>query len=247
MNAIERVQDPQSLLRAALAAHRDQPAGTILSLDAGRMPFGVADAWQREWQDRRRDQPDAARDLLLHVEHDPVFTITRRANPEHVLWDANERTHRGVTLEDVDRGGDVTFHGPGQLVVWPLLDLREHRVGTAAYMHRLEGIVVDLLASRGIPGAAPSAEMPGVWIDGAKICAIGVRVSRGLTRHGLALNHTVDLEWFTGIVPCGLPLPVTSIAERRPDDLPSREQLLGGFDDAFARHFSRPVHRVSWR
>ncbi|MGE0433773.1 MAG: lipoyl(octanoyl) transferase LipB [Planctomycetota bacterium] len=239
-----------------LAAHRTLPRDTIMSADAGRMSYSQADALQTAWQAARRDDATAARDLILHVEHDPVVTITRRADRAHLLWDADERARRGLSLADTDRGGDVTFHGPGQLVVWPLLDLRANRIGTAAYMHRLEAVVIDVLTGLGLAGAYADREMPGVWlpaasragstggaVPAAKVCAIGVRVSRGLTRHGVALNHTIDLSWFDAIVPCGLPLPVTSVAERLGTDgaVPSRDDMIAMIDRAMARAFGRYV------
>jgi lipoic acid synthetase len=146
-------------------------------------------------------------DHLLLVEHPHVYTTGVRARPEHLLVDP---ATVGAELARADRGGDVTYHGPGQLVGYPVLDWPPGRGSTPAYVHALEQVVIDALARLGLPGCGRLEGYPGVWVDPEgpsprKICAVGVRVSRGRTMHGFALNVSPDLGMFGHIVPCGIP------------------------------------------
>ena len=157
-------------------------------------------------------------DHLLLLEHPHVFTLGVRARREHVLVDA---TSVGAELEEADRGGDVTYHGPGQLVGYPILTVARRPntlPDTAAYVHSVEQLLIDVLADLDLPGAARLDGYPGVWLDadGArprKIAAVGVRLTRGRSMHGFALNVNPDLSFFDHIVPCGIPdKAVTSLA-----------------------------------
>lgn len=146
-------------------------------------------------------------DELWFVEHPPVFTLGLAAKPEHVL-DAGP-----IPVVRIDRGGQVTWHGPGQLVAYVLLDLRRAGVGVKELVRRLEQSVIDLLAGYGIRGER-RAGMPGVYVAGAKIAAVGLRVSRGCSFHGIALNVDADLSAFARINPCGYPgLAATRLAD----------------------------------
>lgn len=147
---------------------------------------------QRYTDSRDDDTPDA----LWLVEHEPVFTLGQAGRREHVL-DVGD-----IPLLQVDRGGQVTYHGPGQLVAYPLLDLRRRRIGVRDYVHRIEQAVIDTLDHWNI-GAARRDGAPGVYVDGAKVAALGIRVRRGCTFHGLALNVDMDLAPFDRIDPCG--------------------------------------------
>ena len=159
-----------------------------------------------------RDE-DTADELWL-VEHDPVFTLGQAGRWEHVLAPGT------IPVLAVDRGGQVTYHGPGQLVAYPLLDLRRARLGIRELVERIEQAVIDTLATWSIAGARrPGA--PGIYVDGAKVMALGLRVRRGCTFHGLAFNIAMDLEPFARINPCGFQgLQVTSVL-----DLGGPEQL----------------------
>ena len=156
-----------------------------------------------------------AGDWLLLLEHDHVYTMGVRARPEHVLIDP---ASVGAELVKADRGGDVTYHGPGQLTGYPILTVPMGPGATPAYVHGIEQLVIDTLADLGLAGTGRVPGLPGVWVDpdGAaprKICAIGVRLSRGRSMHGFALNVAPDLAYFDHIVPCGLVgRPVTSLA-----------------------------------
>lgn len=154
---------------------------------------------------------------VLLVEHDPVITVSRRAKaPAHVLASPAVLERAGVALETTNRGGDVTYHGPGQLVVYPILDLSRLGLGLHEYMRLLEQAVIDTLAAFGVAGRRDETAT-GVWVgEGgglAKVAAMGVHVRRWVSMHGLALNVTTDLSHFGLIVPCGLVgRPVTSLA-----------------------------------
>ncbi len=178
------------------------PEDPVLAVHAGNVPYEVAWGWQRELAGRRAD--DEVGDVLLTLEHPPVFTLGRSADPSHVLWDEAERASRGVELHEVDRGGDVTYHGPGQLVGYPILKLAGIR-NVVGYVRALEEICVRLAADLGVE-AAPVEGYPGVWVGDDKLVAIGARVNaRGVTSHGFAINVDTDLAAFSGIVPCGIP------------------------------------------
>ena len=139
---------------------------------------------------------EATPDELWLVEHDPVFTLGQAGKPEHVLLPGD------IPVLHVDRGGQVTYHGPGQLVAYPLVDLRRLRIGVRDYVCRIEQAVIDTLADWNIEGRRRDGA-PGVYVDGAKVAALGIRVRRGCTFHGLAFNIGMDLEPFSRINPCG--------------------------------------------
>lgn len=146
-------------------------------------------------------------EYLLMVEHPAVITLGRHAKESNVLFDEKELSRRGVELFHIERGGDVTYHGPGQLVVYPLLDLERHHLGVKDYVDLLEEAVIRTISDFGIKGERV-AGASGVWIDAAssrerKICALGVKCSRYITMHGLALNVNTDLDGFRLINPCG--------------------------------------------
>jgi lipoate-protein ligase B len=181
----------------------------------GRIDYLDALAWQHEAAEALRAQRGPERLALL--EHPPVYTVGARGGREHVLVEADVLASRGARVLDVDRGGDVTFHGPGQLVVYPILDLRARRMHAGDYVRALEECAITSLARFSVEAGRETGR-PGVWVPTAegmaKIAAVGVRIDRGITRHGLALNVNVDLEWFEAIVPCGLEgARVTSMAE----------------------------------
>lgn len=142
-------------------------------------------------------------EVLVFVEHPPVYTFGRRMRPEHLLVDPATLRDRGAEVIESDRGGDITFHGPGQIVCYPILDLKQRELGPSAYVRNLEETVIRALASLGIASEREPGR-PGVWIEGRKIAAIGVRLRGGVTTHGFAVNVNTDLSWFDAIVPCGL-------------------------------------------
>ncbi len=193
------------------------------------------DAWlmQRRMAEQVRDGADAA---LILLEHPPTYTLGVRGKSEHILATQEVLRSRGIEVHRTDRGGDVTFHGPGQIVGYPIINIRSYGFGPAWYVRTLEAMLIDALARFGIT-ATRSARNPGVWVGDAKIAAIGVRVSRGVTTHGFALNVNTDLSYFRHIVPCGLAdAGVTSM-----QDLTAATFDIVEVQDevaiAFARHF----------
>ncbi len=197
----------------------------------GRIDYLDALAWQHASSEALRTHRGPER--LAILEHPPVYTVGARGGREHVLVDAGVLASRGARVLDVDRGGDVTFHGPGQLVVYPVLDLRVRGLHAGDYVRALEACAIATLVRFGIEGVRVPGR-PGVWVEDAKIAAVGVRIDRGISRHGLALNVDVDLEWFDAIVPCGLKgARVTSMAELR-----QASQGVEAVGDAFASAFA---------
>jgi lipoyl(octanoyl) transferase len=151
-------------------------------------------------------------DQLLFVEHPHTITVGRNGHLENLLAGEDVIARTGIQLYHTDRGGDVTYHGPGQLVGYPILDLREWKRDVEQYVRAIEAAIIGALGDFGI-AAGREAGMTGVWVDGRKIAAIGVHLSRWVTSHGFALNVNTDLNYFRYIVPCGLHQPVTSMAE----------------------------------
>jgi lipoate-protein ligase B len=175
--------------------------GLLTLLELGLVPYGPSHRLQQELVERRRT--DQVGDLALVLEHTPVLTLGRRADPVHVLVSQEDLAQRGVEVYRVERGGDVTYHGPGQLVVYPILRLRDHGLGPSDYMHLLEKVIIATLADYGIE-AGRRDKLIGVWVGDNKIAALGVRVKRGITMHGLALNVAPNMDHWSLIVPCGI-------------------------------------------
>jgi lipoate-protein ligase B len=200
----------------------------ILTEDLGRLSYDAAyqiqcDRHQQVLAWRDTDAPTLG--VILAVEHHPVITVSRRAAASsHVLASPATLDRAGVTLRETDRGGDVTYHGPGQAVLYPILDLNRLRLGLHDYMRLLEQSVIDACATWGVRGER-EAGATGVWVNGEKLCAFGVRVRRWISTHGLALNVNPDLGHFGLIVPCGLAgRSVTSLRRLMGNNHPSMAQ-----------------------
>lgn len=166
----------------------------------GRVPYGVAYEAMHELAGRRA--AGEIPDVLTLLEHPPVFTAGRRSDPAHLVLSERDIERSGAELHFVDRGGSVTFHGPGQLVGYPTIDLRPAQ-DVIRYLRMLEEVIIRACGDLGVD-AGRSEGYTGVWAGDRKVCAIGVKVSRGVTLHGFALNCTTELSWFGAIVPCGL-------------------------------------------
>jgi lipoyl(octanoyl) transferase len=176
--------------------------------DLGAMSYAEALTIQKELEAQRKrgEIPDH----LLIVEHPHVITLGRNGHLDNLLASPEVLARTGISFHHSDRGGDITYHGPGQIVGYPIFDLREWKRDVVAYVRAIEQAIVDTLDDFDIP----SDRVPGctgVWVDGKKVAAIGVHISRWITTHGFALNHTTDLSYFQYIVPCGLTKPVTSM------------------------------------
>lgn len=155
-------------------------------------------------------------DVVFFVEHRPVYTLGRHGDPSHLLLSRELLESKGIEFAEIGRGGDITYHGPGQLTVYPIIDLMKHKLGVKSYVNLLEQAVIDTIAQYGITGERIEG-CTGVWIGKGtprerKICAIGIRCSRHVSMHGFALNVGPNLDNFQGIVPCGLSQGVTSIS-----------------------------------
>jgi lipoyl(octanoyl) transferase len=200
--------------------------------DLGRTGYAAAFALQRELVDRRKQ--GAIPDQLLIVEHPHVITMGRNGRRENMLASEELLARAGVQFHVTDRGGDVTYHGPGQIVGYPILDLREWKRDVVAYVRGIEQAIIDALAGFGIQaGRIPG--LTGVWVEEAKIAAIGVHISRWVTSHGFALNVDTDLSYFQYIVPCGLSKPVTSM--RQLGSRASRAEVVRALISGFGRQF----------
>jgi lipoyl(octanoyl) transferase len=178
--------------------------------DLGRLEYGQAFELQRSLVEKR--QHGLIPDQLLIVEHPHVITLGRSGRIENLLASEDVLRRAGVSFHHTDRGGDITYHGPGQVVGYPILDLREWKRDVTAYVRAIEQVLIDALAEFGISGGR-IAGLTGVWVEQKKVAAIGVHIGRWVTSHGFALNLTTDLSCFGYIVPCGLSKPVTSMAE----------------------------------
>ena len=177
--------------------------------ELGRTDYGQALELQRQLIARR--QQGLIPDQLLLLEHPHVITLGRNGKAANLLASDEVLSRAGIAFYPTDRGGDVTYHGPGQLVGYPIIDLREWQRDVGAYVRAVEQTIIDTLADYGI-SADRIPKLTGVWVDDRKIAAIGVHISRWVTSHGFALNVSTDLSYFQYIVPCGLTKPVTSMA-----------------------------------
>jgi len=165
-------------------------------------------------------------DTILTVEHNPVFTIGRSGSAKNILVPEQVLKNAGISVHRIERGGDITYHGSGQLVVYPIVDLRKHGRDLKRYVSNLEQAVINFLEKVGVE-ARRRAGFPGVWVDSRKIASVGVYVKHWVTRHGLALNVDIDKAHFSMINPCGLDIEVVSLADLV-SECPSMEEVATG-------------------
>jgi len=204
--------------------------------DLGHLSYACAFDVQRDLVERRKrgEIPDQ----LLIVEHPHVVTMGRNGHMENILASPDILERAGIELHHTDRGGDATYHGPGQIVGYPILDLREWQRDVLAYVRALERVLIEALSRFGIASERVQGAT-GVWVKGAKVAAIGVHISRWVTSHGFALNLDTDLDYFKYIVPCGLAQPVTSM--RALGCTAGRQEVIAEISGAFARAFGREI------
>ncbi|AGY58847.1 lipoyl(octanoyl) transferase LipB [Gloeobacter kilaueensis] len=213
-----------------ISAQRDKSECVLLQL--GRVDYQTALTWQKQLLAGRSAEREQL-DVLMLLEHPPVYTYHRPADCDQILQDLG-----GVPLYQVERGGQITYHGPGQLVGYPILDLRQHRQDLHWYLRQLEQVLIDALVHFGVP-AKRQAGYTGVWAGEYKLAAIGVKVSRWVTMQGFALNVDPDLSAFERIVPCGLTRPVGSLAQFCPGI--GVEEVLPVVAACFGRVFDREM------
>ena len=199
----------------------------------GRTPYREAWDLQAELVGALRE--GHAPDTLLLLEHPHVFTMGKAASHDHILWEAAERSRRQVDVIWSDRGGEATYHGPGQLVGYPVVDLDHFGLTIPRYLELLEQSLIDYLRELGIDALPGEPGLTGVWTRGDKIAAIGIKLNRSVVSHGFALNLMTDLDYFDGIIPCGhaekRPTSVEAVTGRRVET----EQAA----HAYAKHFER--------
>lgn len=220
------------------------PSPQVGTLVRFSKPTPYAEAWTLQKQLQEERIAERQGDMLLLLEHLPVYTIGRSTQPTH--WDCGEEVLRrtGATLQSVDRGGSITYHGPGQVVGYPILKLSHYCSGPKQYVRKLEEVLIRTLSEWGIEGYRVEKK-PGVWVRwnhaDAKIAAIGVRIDHGVTIHGFALNVDLDLSPFSHIMPCGLAqCHITSMAEVRQSAISSSavaQQVAQEFARAFNIHW----------
>lgn len=198
--------------------------------DIGRTRY--ADAWSLQHEIFERRLHGEVNDVLLYTEHEHVYTLGKGGDENHLLAGDDELREKGVDVFRIDRGGDVTYHGPGQLVGYPILNLTAYGADIHRYLRNLEEAMIRSLADFGIQGAREEG-MTGVWVKGEKIAAIGVKVSRWVTMHGFALNVNTDLSMFHRIIPCGIfHKGVTSVGALLGESVP-----LTQVEESLTHHF----------
>jgi lipoyl(octanoyl) transferase len=206
----------------------------------GCIPYAEGLRLQEQLAARRKagDAPDT----LLLLEHPPVITLGRNARREHILAKEEELEREGIQLFETNRGGDVTFHGPGQLVGYPIVDLGRIRKDVCWYLRTLEEVLIRAIRELGL-AAGRRPGMTGVWVEDSKVAAIGVHISRWITSHGFALNVATDLRYFRHIVPCGISAhPVSSL-----ETLLGTSVDCGRLEQSVAEHFGDLLgFRMEW-
>lgn len=221
----------------------------LLVSDLGRRPYAEVLELQRRLCQARRDG-DITEDILLLVEHDSVVTLGRGTKATSLPISPEELRRRGVEVFEVERGGDVTYHGPGQLVGYPILDLTGHRPDLHWYLRAVEAALIDALGTLDI-SAGRHPGLTGVWVGGRKIASIGIHVKQWVTFHGFALNVTTDLDGFDLIVPCGISgVTMTSVVRELGARTPAepaaavRAAVIGAFGHTFDRtpRLTAPQH-----
>ena len=211
---------------------------TVAVRELGRIEYGSALALQAEAERRCRETGE---ETLFLLEHEPVYTLGRNADPREILFTPARRSELGISLHETDRGGRATYHGPGQLVGYPILDLSPDRRDVKRYVRDLEESLIRTLAEFGIEGKrSPLKErVTSVWIGNDKIAAIGVHLSRWITTHGFALNVATNLDHFLGIVPCGITDGGVTSMER----VLGRAVPMDEVRSLFLRHFREVFER----
>lgn len=211
-------------------------ADEILVMRCGIVPYDTARQLQRRLAEQR--QREEISDILLLLEHPPVYTRGRRSKPEELPMGVEWYEEQGIEVHNTDRGGLVTYHGPGQLVAYPIVHLGGYGDDVHEYVHGLERVMIEALGETGV-SAETIQGLTGVWVDQRKIGSIGLHVSRGVTTHGLAINVNNDLQPFDWIVPCGIEgVAMTSVALEF-----GEEQNLDLFSETLVDSYARVLDR----
>jgi len=207
-------------------------AVTYNILDLGKSDYN--DAWELQKKLQSQRISGQIDDQLLLVEHFPVYTLGKNTPREHLLTKESDN----ISIIQTDRGGDITFHGPGQLVGYPILDLNQYKRSITWYMRELEQLIIDVLKEYDI-SAERKKGLTGTWVKDKKIAALGVRISKWVTMHGFSLNINPDLKYYQGIIPCGITdYGVTSMSDLLGDDVPGMSEIKETLVQHFIAKFS---------
>ena len=199
-------------------------------LDLGLSDY--KDTWKLQKKLQSKRILGEIEDHLLLVEHPPVFTLGKNASKQHIINNSED-----VSIIQTDRGGNITFHGPGQLVCYPILDLNHYKRSITWYMRELEQLIIDVLGEYDIK-ASRKKGLTGTWVKDKKIAALGVRISRWVTMHGFSLNINPDLNFYKNIIPCGIKeYGVTSMAKIMGNEVPSMDEVKGKMTKHFTKNF----------
>ena len=199
-------------------------------LDLGLSDYN--DTWKLQKKLQSKRILGEIEDHLLLVEHPPVFTLGKNASKQHII-----NNSENVSIIQTDRGGNITFHGPGQLVCYPILDLNHYKRSITWYMRELEQLIIDVLGEYDIK-ASRKKGLTGTWVKDKKIAALGVRISRWVTMHGFSLNISPDLNFYKNIIPCGIKeYGVTSMAKIMGNEVPSMDEVKTKMTKHFTKNF----------
>ena len=211
-------------------------ASTIQYFWLGRQPYRPI--WELQKQLHSKRVASEIPDIVLFLEHDHVYTFGKNSDTDLLL---NSNPHDAEVVK-IDRGGQVTYHGPGQLVGYPILDLHNYKMSVSWYMRSLEGVIINCLKKLDIKSSRKE-DLPGVWVEDNKICAMGVRLSRWVTMHGFALNQSPDMIYFDGMIPCGIfNYGVTTLRDQGIHI--NMERLVGNITHSFTSLFEGGINEV---
>lgn len=203
----------------------------LICCDLGLIDYQEAWDLQKEFHQQRSD--DNISDIIFLLEHPNTYTLGKTAHKENLIGDQKFLTQNNISVYEIDRGGDITYHGPGQLVGYPIINLNEWQKDTHKYLRSLEDVIINICNDYGLK-AGRIEHLTGVWIDERKIAAIGIKVSRWITMHGFAFNINTDLKLFNGIIPCGITdKAVTSLNK----ELSINEISISIIKDKVIKHF----------
>lgn len=228
---------PSAAVKTLAGPLADAAARSLLVVHLDVVPYVEA------WELQKRLAADRAaglrQDTLLLLQHPPTFTLGRNSSPEHVLVSGEELAARMATLERIERGGEVTYHGPGQLLAYPIIKLEGEERSIAQLVDKLEQAIIDTLDSYGIPGDRLD-DQRGVWTRGCKIASVGLAVKRWVVIHGMALNVSMDMSYFSMINPCGHPETIMTSMAQQLGEVPDVDAV----GDCFAAHFAHLFGRT---
>lgn len=206
----------------------------LLVCDLGLIDY--KNAWDLQLEIHKKRRFNEIKDILLLCEHAHTYTLGKVAEKKNLIFSENELEQNNISVYEIDRGGDITYHGPGQIVGYAIIYLEDWKKDTHLYLRSLEEVLIKTCSNYGI-NAGRNEKFTGVWIENRKICAIGIKVSRWITMHGFAFNVNTDLELFNGIIPCGIQdKQVTSLKKELNHDIDiskSKKKIIENFKEVF--------------